>query len=83
MSENAIIGLASVVCLFGLPVLWGIVYSLANEWRKARVAEQNAVLKREMIERGFTADEIERVIAAGSKGKDKIAGESPQHAGRR
>ncbi|HVK13711.1 MAG TPA: hypothetical protein VM597_33515 [Gemmataceae bacterium] len=54
-----------------------------TEWRKARVAEQAAVLKRDMIERGFTADEIVRVIDAGAELEDKIAGKSPQPSGHR
>jgi hypothetical protein len=83
MSGEEVIGLVAVVCLFGTWPLWLIIDSVASNWRKARIAEQEAVLKREMIERGFTADEIERVIAAGSKAGDKIAGKTPQPAGRR
>jgi hypothetical protein len=83
MSEQAIIGLVSVVCLFGAWPLWLIIDSVASNWRKARIAEQEAVLKREMIERGFSADEIERVIASSSKVGDKIAGKTPQPSGRR
>ncbi len=78
MSENAIIGVVFFSCLFGLPILWGIVHSIASEWRKALVAEQEAVLKKEMIEKGFSADEIARVmesrLMAGEP--DKIAGKS-------
>jgi len=83
MSDGAIVGVATVVCLFGGPCLWGIVSSYMTEWRKARVAEQAAVLKRDMIERGFTADEIVRVIDAGAELEDKIAGKSPQPSGHR
>ena len=83
MTGEEVIGLVAVVCMFGTWPLWLIIDSLASNWRKARVAEQNAVLKREMIERGFSADEIERVIATGSKADDKIAGKTPQPSGRR
>jgi hypothetical protein len=78
VSENGILGLVSVVCLFGAWPLWLIVDAIASNWRKARIAEQEAVLKREMIERGFSADEITRVIESRTNAgeKDKIAGKS-------
>ena len=83
MSDGAIVSIVSVVCIIGLPILWGVLSSLATEWRKARVAEQIAVLKKDMIERGFSAGEIIRVIEAGAELEDKIAGKTPQHAGKR
>ncbi|MBX3397872.1 MAG: hypothetical protein KF873_03955 [Gemmataceae bacterium] len=55
-----------------LGILWLIVYSVMEEWRKVRVAEQNAILKKEMLERGFSADEIVRVIRNGAP-SDKMA----------
>ncbi|MCC6359677.1 MAG: hypothetical protein IT450_13105 [Phycisphaerales bacterium] len=36
------------------------------QWRKRSEAAYNARLKQMMIERGMTADEIERVVASGS-----------------
>ncbi len=74
MSDESVVGIVAVACLFGLPILWGIAHSLAGEWRKVRVAEQNAVLKKEMIERGFSPGEIVRVIEAGPDVADRIAG---------
>ena len=35
-------------------------------WSTARAVEQNAVLKKSMIDRGFAPDEIVRVLEAGS-----------------
>jgi hypothetical protein len=35
-------------------------------WSKVRIAEAELRLKERMVERGFSADEIERVFAAGS-----------------
>jgi hypothetical protein len=80
MSDGAIVSIVSVVCIIGLPILWGVLSSVAAEWRKARVAEQIAVLKKDMIERGFSAGEIVRVIEAGAELEDKIAGKTPQPA---
>ncbi len=43
--------------------------TIAVQWRKAQQARYNAELKERMIERGFTAEEIERVINAGTTQK--------------
>ena len=65
MSDDALISIVGASLLFGAPMVWLIVDSLAKNWRKARVAEHQIILKREMLDRGFTADEIVRVIEAG------------------
>ena len=45
-------------------ILVGIVAILAVNWRKAKVTECRAVLTQNMIDKGFSAEEIERVLAA-------------------
>jgi hypothetical protein len=45
------------------------INGLAREWRRARESEHLAALKQTMVERGMSADEIERVIKAGNMGK--------------
>jgi hypothetical protein len=54
---------------FIIPVLaiaGGIVISLVSiistQWRKARQAELETALKQDMLSRGFSAEEIERVL---------------------
>ena len=42
-----------------------IVTVLANQWRRVRIAETEATIKARMIDRGFSPDEIERVLRAG------------------
>ena len=42
-----------------------VVWIIADQWRRIRVAAYNARLKQLMIERGMSADEIERVLRAG------------------
>lgn len=69
MSSTDITFLALIGVVVGLPILGWILTSVAADWRKARVAEQAAVLKQSMIERGFTADDILRVIQARPGGK--------------
>lgn len=81
MSDEAIVGIVFFSVAIGLPILLAIIASVAGEWRKVRIAEQNAVLKKEMIDRGFTADEIVQVLDAGTESRDKIAGKTPQPSG--
>lgn len=66
MSDEALVPVVAVAVTCGGPLLWGIVHSLASNWRQVKVAEQNAQLKREMVERGYSADEIARVLEAGA-----------------
>lgn len=40
---------------------------LTKSWQQIRASEADAALKQEMLERGMSADEIERVIRASSK----------------
>ena len=54
-----------VTFLFGGLVLWLIVSTVAECWRKVRIAERNATLKQSMIDAGYRADEIVRVLNAG------------------
>jgi di/tricarboxylate transporter len=70
--EHAIARNIVPVSAIVLGILWLIIYSIMEEWRKVRVAEQNAILKKEMLERGFSADEIVRVIRNGAP-SDKMA----------
>jgi hypothetical protein len=44
---------------------------VAKNWRKAREGEHLTTLKMQMVERGMSADEIERVLSAGVPSKPK------------
>ncbi|MBM3980639.1 MAG: hypothetical protein FJ304_10200 [Planctomycetes bacterium] len=59
-----------VTFLFGGGALWLIVATVSDQWRKYRVASANAALKRSMVEKGFRADEIIRVLNAGPTAED-------------
>lgn len=63
----------AITFIFGGWVFYAIANSIATNRRIARVAEQNAVLKKEMIDKGFSADEIVKVLEAGG-GADKKCG---------
>ena len=73
-------GLVAVVLIFGGGSLCVIISIIAENWRKARAAEQNAVLKKAMIDKGYSAEEIVRVITSGGAGKGKMAEKAPDHA---
>ena len=57
-----------VTFMFGGGALWLIVATVAEQLRKFRVADRNAALKQRMIEAGYRADEIVRVLNAGGDG---------------
>ena len=50
--------------LFGGGAVYWTVDAVANHWRKVKVAEFAATLKQQMIEKGFSADEIAQVVGA-------------------
>jgi hypothetical protein len=58
-------GILFITFIFGGWVIVAIVRSFTDNWRKVREAEQVAALKQSMVERGMSADEIERVLKAG------------------
>lgn len=64
MNSSDLSGVLFFGIVVGVPVVGWIVTSVVTEWRKARVAEQHAALKQQMIEKGFTAEEIVNVIEA-------------------
>jgi hypothetical protein len=54
-----------VTFLFGGGALWLIIATVAEQWRKFRVAERNASLKQAMVAAGYKPDEIVKVLNAG------------------
>jgi hypothetical protein len=51
-----------IVIGLGGGLLAVIVHSIAANWRRVRIAEQEAVLKKEMIDRGFTPEQIVQIL---------------------
>jgi hypothetical protein len=43
------------------------------QWRKVRIAEMDATLKQQMIDRGMSVDEIVRVLSTSSDGHSRLA----------
>jgi len=62
---NDITGVVTVSLIFGGWVIVAVVGSIAKNWRRIQESEHAAALKQGMIERGMSADEIERVLRAG------------------
>jgi len=63
-----LVAILFVTFLFGGGVLWLIVATVAEQWRRVRVGERTAALKQAMVENGYRAEEIVRVVNAGSDG---------------
>ena len=61
-----LVAILFVTFTFGGTMLWLIVNSLAENWRKARVADRHAALKQSMLDRGYRADEIAKVLNSGA-----------------
>lgn len=66
-------GAITIIMVFLVPIVsvsgWTIV-GIAKQWRKARESEHDTVLKQDMIARGMSADDIERVLRASSRGEE-------------
>ena len=60
-----LVAILFVTFLFGGGVLWLIIASVSENMRKNRAAERQASLKQAMIEKGFRADEIVKVLNSG------------------
>jgi len=62
-----------VFIIFTSITIMSVASTAAYYWHKVRRAELEASLKHEMIERGMSAGEIERVLQASSRGASKKA----------
>ncbi|HUR54996.1 MAG TPA: hypothetical protein VMZ71_12765 [Gemmataceae bacterium] len=68
-----LVAILFVTFLFGGGVLWLIIASVSENMRKNRAADRQAALKQAMIEKGFRADEIVKVLNSGG-GADEQKG---------
>jgi hypothetical protein len=57
-------GILTVTFIFGGWIIVAVVARVAKNWRMIHESEHAAALKQSMIERGMSADEIERVLRA-------------------
>lgn len=70
MSGGQIIGLLAIVFIFGGPMIVGIVYAVVNGWTNVQKHREDSDLKHKLIDAGFSAEEIERIIKADRKPDD-------------
>ena len=86
-SAGQLVGLTAVL----MGPLIAITAVVSAAWARVRrveaqahIVEMEAALKQQMIERGMSAEEIERVLAAGSSaGKQKLVGDARWRSGER
>jgi hypothetical protein len=69
LTGGQFIGLVAVVLGVLFVTLSSLASIIAPNWRKARQTEAEALLKRDLVAAGFTADEIERVVRATGAGR--------------
>jgi hypothetical protein len=60
-------GIVTVTLIFGGWIIVAVVSRITKTWRMVQESEHAAALKQSMIERGMSADEIERVLRAGPR----------------
>lgn len=68
-----LVAILFVTFLFGGGILWLIVATVSENVRRGRAATRQAELKQSMIEKGFRADEIVKVLNCGG-GADELKG---------
>lgn len=68
-----------VFIVFASITIMSVASTATYYWHKVRRAEIEASLKHEMIERGMSAAEIERVLQASSRGTFKKAAVHGDH----
>ena len=66
----AIMGVSIPIVALFIP----IVAIWSTNWRKAKQAEYRAITVQQMLDKGFTPDEIERVMRATDGVPDKLSG---------
>jgi hypothetical protein len=72
MSETAATALAFIV-FFICGTIIALGCTIAVQWRIARQSELSAALKKEMIERGMSAQEIQMVLGAAEASRQRVA----------
>ena len=51
-----------IMVVFSLMATVAVVVIVAPQWRRVRLGEADARLKRQMIEQGYSAEEIKRIL---------------------
>ncbi len=67
--DPGIIGVSIPIFALSIP----IIAILSGNWRKAKISEHRAITIQTMLDKGFSPDEIERVMRASDGVPDKLA----------
>ena len=87
MRGGEIVGLVSVICIFGGPMIVGAIYAVMGHWAKVARHREDVDLKHKLVDAGFSVEEIERVMNAGrgelqdEKGRDDEPSRTPLKVG--
>ena len=65
MESSHIIGLVTIILLFGGPSICGVVALIVKAWVKTARHRDDTDLKHRLVDAGFSVEEIERVMNAG------------------
>jgi len=66
-----VIGIVAIASVFGLPFLGLVIWIIAHYSCAAFKASREIALKRDMVARGYTVQEIVEVVSAKRGGKSK------------
>jgi hypothetical protein len=61
-------------------IVCSVTATITQAWQKVRRLEQEAVLKQEMLRRGLSVEEMERLLRANSKPQDDVAASPDEKA---
>lgn len=69
MTGGQIIGLVSIICIFGGPMIVGVTHAVTKSRMKIAQHREDVDLKLRLADAGFSVEEIERVVLAGRGSK--------------
>ena len=74
------VGLITIICLFGGPMIVGVVYAAVNGWKNVAKHREDVDLKHKLVDAGYSADEVVRIMNAGRKEKDDTSDDDKDEA---
>jgi hypothetical protein len=75
-AATEITGIVAICVPVGGVIVWGVIHSIAENWRKAKTAEYRAILVQGMVDKGFSPDEVERVLKANDAARPRLSGKA-------
>lgn len=78
-AATEVTGIVAICVPVGGMILWGVIHSIAENWRKAKTAEYRAILVQGMVDKGFSPDEVERVLKANDAVPPRLSCKARRH----